>query len=189
MDPHPIPTTQWRRTVRRTHTHTHTCRANHQHPRTRPRNRSRPNARESWRRGEENKASSTLGIRGTLSRAADAGEGRRGRGCALESHLAGSFTGIVARHPSFLQPTRLLHLQQPPRLLLPMQHVPSPTLDWRRAAPVVLRPAVFYLSRSIRTTFERSVTRARRPFLSTTFRETWLVMRMGLGLSYTRFVG
>lgn len=24
MDPHPIPTTQWRRTVRRTHTHTHT---------------------------------------------------------------------------------------------------------------------------------------------------------------------
>lgn len=24
MDPHPIPTTQWRRTVRRTHAHTHT---------------------------------------------------------------------------------------------------------------------------------------------------------------------
>lgn len=189
MDPHPIPTTQWRRTVRRTHAHTHT----HTHEQT----TSIPE------RAPETAAAQTLVNRGGEER-----KTRRVQPSAYEGRYLERQTpvkedeGLRAREsprrfiyryccaPPFLpaahHPSPAAN-PPPPRLLLPMQHVPSPTLDWRRAAPVVLRPAVFHLSRSTRTTFERSVTRARRPFLSATFRkdDTWLVVRMGL--SYIGF--
>lgn len=114
--------------TRSTDGYTYIHRANHQHPWTRlharPWNRSRPTlARESRaeeaRRGKQGEVPPGIHTRDTIS------SGRRrwrcGRGCGA---TAGSFTGIVARHPCCTCSNPLS---------------PSPT-SWR-AAPVVLRPA------------------------------------------------
>lgn len=111
-------------------------RANHQHPWTRPPCTTSlkpqpPNARSWIARlgGEERKTrrgtlhpSSGIHTRDTIS------SGRRRWRCGR-----GSFTGIVARHPSCT-----FHLQQPPSLQC--NTLPQPLPRWR-AAPVVLRPA------------------------------------------------